>query len=340
MAIRITFFLRAAKNSILESEIQAEIREKVQQTLRLEAEALMHVSHEITDMTVDAIQCLYACKGRIIVTGIGKSAIVAQKITATMNSTGTNAVFMHAADAIHGDLGMIAPDDVVICISRSGETPEIKFLVPLIKGFGNKLIAMVSREDAFLARQADYCILLPMESEADPNNLAPTTSTTLQMAMGDAIAVALLSLRGFSQEHFARFHPGGSLGKQLYLRVHELAAGNEKPRVYMDDDIRKVILEISTKRLGATAVLDDNENLKGIITDGDLRRMLESGASLAGLKASDIMTSGPKTIQQDELAVEALALMRRHSITQLIVAQGMRYAGMVHLHDMIREGII
>jgi arabinose-5-phosphate isomerase len=334
------FFLKAAKNSILESKIQAEIREKVQQTLRLEADALLNVSKEINSSTVEAIQCLYACNGRIILTGIGKSAIVAQKITATLNSTGTNAVFMHAADAIHGDLGMIAPGDVVICISRSGETPEIKFLVPLIKGFGNILIAMVSREDSFLARQADHCILLPMTSEADPNNLAPTTSTTLQMAMGDAIAIALLSLRGFSQEHFARFHPGGSLGKQLYLRVHELAATNEKPKVYIDDDIRKVILEISSKRLGATAVLDDNENLRGIITDGDLRRMLEAGNSLEHLKASDIMSANPKKVQQDELAVQALAVMRKHSISQLIVVEGMRYRGLVHLHDMIREGII
>jgi arabinose-5-phosphate isomerase len=334
------FFLRAVKNSILESKILVEIREKVKQTLRLEAEALLHVYDEISSGTLEAIQCLYACKGRVIVTGIGKSAIVAQKITATLNSTGTNAIFMHAADAIHGDLGMIASGDMVICISKSGETPEIRFLVPLIKGFGNILIAMVSREDSFLAKQADHCILLPMSSEADPNNLAPTTSTTLQMAMGDAIAIALQSLRGFSQEHFARFHPGGSLGKQLYLRVHELTANNEKPRVYLDDDIRKVILEISSKRLGATAVLDDNENLIGIITDGDLRRMLEAGGSLEHLKAADIMTANPKTIQQDELAVQALAVMRKYSITQLIVVEGMRYRGLVHLHDMIREGII
>nr|MBP9055253.1 KpsF/GutQ family sugar-phosphate isomerase [Saprospiraceae bacterium] len=279
-------------------------------------------------------------KGRLIVTGIGKSAIVAQKIVATFNSTGTTAVFMHAADAIHGDLGMIRSDDSVLCISKSGETPEIKVLVPLIRGFGNPLIAMVSNLESFLAKNADYVLMLPLEQEADPNNLAPTTSTTLQMAMGDAMAIALLSMRGFSSEHFAKFHPGGSLGKQLYLKVGDLIQQNEKPKVYLSDNIRKVILEISSKRLGATAVMDDNENLKGVITDGDLRRMLETKDSVAHLLASDIMTANPKSIQHDTLAVDALALMRKHSITQLIVTDGQRYKGMIHLHDMIREGII
>ncbi|HQV97664.1 MAG TPA: KpsF/GutQ family sugar-phosphate isomerase [Saprospiraceae bacterium] len=320
--------------------MQNEIKEKIENTLLAEANALLHLGQHVTKDMCDAVGHILQSKGRLIVTGIGKSAIVAQKIVATFNSTGTTAVFMHAADAIHGDLGMIRSDDSVLCISKSGETPEIKVLVPLIRGFGNPLIAMVSNLESFLAQNADYVLMLPLEQEADPNNLAPTTSTTLQMAMGDAMAIALLSMRGFSSEHFAKFHPGGSLGKQLYLKVGDLIQQNEKPKVYLSDNIRKVILEISSKRLGATAVMDDNENLKGVITDGDLRRMLETKDSVAHLLAADIMTANPKSIQHDTLAVDALALMRKHSITQLIVTDGQRYKGIIHLHDLIREGII
>ena len=320
--------------------MQNDIKEKIQNTLQIEAKALFQLSEHINDEVCQAVSQIYQSKGRLIVTGIGKSAIIAQKIVATLNSTGTIAVFMHAADAIHGDLGMIQTEDIVLCISKSGDTPEIKVLAPLIKGFGNILIGMVSNDGSFLAKQSDYVIHLPMDSEADPNNLAPTTSTTLQVAMGDAIAVALLSMRGFSQAHFAKFHPGGSLGKQLYLRVSDLIIQNEKPKVYLSDNIRQIIMEISSKRLGATAVMDDNENLQGIITDGDLRRMLETKDSVAHLLATDIMNAHPKSIPLDTLAVNALAIMRQYSITQLIVTEGQRYKGMIHLHDMIREGII
>ncbi len=305
-----------------------------------EATALSTLSDCISDEMEQAVLHLFHSSGRLVVTGIGKSAIVAQKIVATLNSTGTNALFMHAADAIHGDLGMIAKEDVVLCVSKSGDTPEIKVLVPLIKSFGNTLIAMVSNPKSLLATQADFTLFLPMESEADPNNLAPTTSTTLQMAMGDAIAVALLSLKGFSQEHFARFHPGGSLGKQLYLKVGDLIVRNEKPKVYLNDNLKHVILEISSKRLGVTAVMDDNENLKGVITDGDLRRMLEGHTDLPALRAEDIMNDSPKTISIETLAIDALAVMRKYSISHLIVVDANRYKGIIHLHDMIREGII
>jgi arabinose-5-phosphate isomerase len=305
-----------------------------------EANSLLRVSNCISAQMEEAILHMYHSKGRIVVTGIGKSAIIAQKIVATLNSTGTNALFMHAADAIHGDLGMIAPDDVVLCLSKSGDTPEIQMLVPLIKNFGNTLMAIVSNPASVLAMQADYCFLIPLESEADPNNLAPTTSTTLQMAMGDAIAVALLSLKGFSQEQFARFHPGGSLGKQLYLRVADLILRNEKPRVYLSDPLTTIIFEISSKRLGITAVVDDNENLCGVITDGDLRRMLESNHQMPALKAADIMNIKPKTIALDSLAIDALTMMRTHCITQLVVLDQNRYKGIIHLHDLIREGII
>lgn len=317
-----------------------DIKEKIENTLKVEAEALVLLSKSISEEMCQAVDLIYSTNARLIVTGIGKSAIVAQKIVATLNSTGTTAVFMHAADAIHGDLGMIGNGDIVLCISKSGDTPEIKVLVPLIKGFGNMLIAMVSNPVSYLANQADFKIILPVSQEADPNNLAPTTSTTLQMAMGDALAVALLSLKGFSQEQFARFHPGGSLGKQLYLKVSDLISANDKPKVYFEDNIRKIILEISSKRLGATAVVDDNENLVGIITDGDLRRMLESEESVSQLTAVHIMNKKPKNIDSSALAVDALTLMRKYSITQLVVMDGLRYKGMIHLHDIVKEGII
>lgn len=316
------------------------IKEKITNTLLHEAGALSMMSAHITEQMCLAVQCIHDCPGRLIITGIGKSAIIAQKIVSTLNSTGTPSIFMHAADAIHGDLGMIGADDIVLCISKSGETPELKVLVPLIRNFGNKIMAIVNNEASFLAKQADYTFLLPFMDEADPNILAPTTSTTLQIAMGDAIAVSLIGLRGFDNEHFAKFHPGGSLGKQMYLRVSDLVGLHDKPRVYLYNMLREVILEISSKRLGATAVLDDNENLKGIITDGDLRRMLEVHTDLGSFSAADIMNHHPKTIQTSMLAIDALALMRKHSITQLIVLDGNRYKGLIHLHDILKEGII
>lgn len=333
-------FFWAAKITILESINHTSTKENIEKTLKIEALALQHLSESVTDTMCDSVELIFNSTGRVVVCGIGKSAIIAQKIVATFNSTGTTAMFLHAADAIHGDLGMLQPGDVVLCISKSGDTPEIKMLVPLIKNFGNKIISLVSNMNSLLAMQSDISIFIPVESEADPNNLAPTTSTTLQMAMGDALAVALLSRKGFSSEHFARFHPGGSLGKQLYLKVSDLILRNEKPKVYLQDSIKTVISEISGKRLGATAVLDDNENLKGIITDGDLRRMLESVTDLSIVCAENIMSISPKSIQYDSLAVNALSLMRTYSITQLLVVDGNRYKGIVHIHDMVREGII
>lgn len=286
-------------------------------------------------------QAIFECKGRLVVTGIGKSALVGQKIVATLNSTGTPALFMHAADAIHGDLGMIQPHDIVLCLSKSGETPEIRVLLPLLKNLGHPVIGMVSARTSYLGRNADYLLWTPIEQEADPNNLAPTASTTAQMALGDALATALLALRGFTPQDFAQFHPGGALGKQLYLRVSDLYPQNERPVVLLKDSLQRTILEITSKRLGATAVLDEDGQLRGIITDGDLRRMLERGNGFDGLLAEEIMTPAPKTIQADAMAVKALQLMRSSSITQLIVVkESGEYAGFVHLHDLIREGLI
>jgi arabinose-5-phosphate isomerase len=287
-----------------------------------------------------AIEWIISAQGRLIVTGIGKSAIIGQKIVATLNSTGTPALFMHAADAIHGDLGMIRGEDVIICISKSGETPEIKVLVPLIRNLGNKLIGMVASKTSFLGQKSDLVLLTPLEREADPNNLAPTTSTTLQLVMGDALAIALMTKRGFSRDDFAIYHPGGALGKQLYLKVSDLLEKHEKPIVYQDSILNNIIVEITSKRLGATAVLDHNQNLLGIITDGDLRRMLESNTNLSEMRAKDIMTKNPKTISIEALAVEALELMRSMSITQLVVVDNFEYVGLVHLHDLLKEGLI
>lgn len=308
--------------------------------MRVEAQAISDLSLSVNQGMVDAVELIFKSSGRVIITGIGKSAIIAQKMVATLNSTGTNAMFMHAADAIHGDLGMIRQEDIVIIISKSGNTPEIKVLVSMIKGFGNTIVGMVSHEDSYLFDQADISILLPVSREADPNNLAPTTSTTLQLAFGDALAVALLSLRGFTIEQFARFHPGGSLGKQIYLKVGDLMTQNEKPKVYLRDNFKTVIIEISSKRLGMTVVVDDNENITGIITDGDLRRKLEVNDHLHMLTAADLLTPHPKTVSPDTLAVEALNIMRQHSITQLVVREGTRYRGIIHLHNLIREGVI
>lgn len=288
---------------------------------------------------VQAVQCVHKSKGRLIISGIGKSANIAQKLVATFNSTGTPAIFMHAADAIHGDLGMMQTDDVSLLISKSGESEEVKVLIPLIKNFGNNIISLCGNENSFLAKQSDYFINCTVSEEACPNNLAPTSSTTAQLVMGDALAVALLELKGFGPEDFARYHPGGALGKQLYLLVDDLCNAHEKPQVNSDATINEVILEITSKRLGATAVLE-NEKLVGMITDGDIRRMIEKNADLTALTAKDIMNPSPKTIEAGSKAVEGLSLMRENNISQLIILHEGAYVGMFHIHDLVREGIV
>ena len=309
-------------------------------TIDIEIEALQNLKTTINQDFLKATQLIFASKGRVIVSGIGKSALIAQKIVATFNSTGTPAIFMHAADAIHGDLGMVQPEDIILCISKSGETPEIKVLIPLLANLKIPLIAMVSNPHSHLALNANYVLHTPVSQEADPNNLAPTASTTAQAAMGDALATALLAMRGFSPKDFAQFHPGGALGKQLYLRVKDIYLKNERPCVKRDAGVRQTIHEMTNKRLGETAVMDEKEQLIGIITDGDLRRMLEREKDTRQLKASDIMSTTPKCIEPDVLAVKALELMRQNSITQLLVTEGKKYLGIVHLHDLIREGLI
>lgn len=309
------------------------------ETLSAEADSVRDLMSFIGNDFVKTVETIFHSKGRVVITGIGKSAIVAQKITATLNSTGTPAIFMHAADAVHGDLGIIQRDDVVICISKSGNTPEVKVLVPLLKNSGNKLVALVSNTESYLAKQADFVLNATVEKEACPNNLAPTSSTTAQMALGDALAVCLLQCRDFTSKDFARFHPGGSLGKQLYLTVADIAAHNEKPCVKADDSIKNVIIEISSKRLGATAVLD-NGKLAGIITDGDLRRMMEREENIGKLNAAAIMNKNPKTVSSDAMAVDALKILRENNITQVIVTTDGNFAGFVHLHDLLREGLI
>ncbi|MES2287009.1 MAG: KpsF/GutQ family sugar-phosphate isomerase [Bacteroidota bacterium] len=315
------------------------IIELAKSTLTIEADSIRNLLNYINNDFVACVQLIYESKGRVVVTGIGKSAIIAQKIVATFNSTGTPAIFMHAADAIHGDLGTLQQDDIVICISKSGNTPEIKVLVPLLKIGGNKLIALVGNIESYLAKQADYILNSTVEKEACPNNLAPTSSTTAQLAMGDALAVCLLDYRGFSSKDFAKYHPGGALGKKLYLKVSDISSQNETPQVKPGDSIKAVILEISSKRLGATAVID-NDELVGVITDGDLRRMLEKSDSINDLKASDIMNKTPKRIEADELAINAMLLLEQNNITQLIVTDKGKYHGFVHLHDLLKEGII
>jgi len=307
-------------------------------TILEEAKAVEQIANYIDDEFADIAMLLYSCKGRVIVSGIGKSAIIASKIVATMNSTGTPSIFMHAADAIHGDLGLIQPNDIIIILSKSGNTPEIKVLVPLIRNLGNKIIALVSSTDSYLALNADYVLKATVEKEACPNNLAPTSSTTAQLVLGDALAMTLIKLRGFTSNDFARFHPGGSLGKKLYMRVADVISP-EVPKVSLDEKIRSIIMEISSKRLGATAVVNEDQSLAGIITDGDLRRMLEKGTNVEKLQAKDIMTINPKTIDINELAINAFDKMEKNKITQLAVIQNGKYAGMVHIHDILREGI-
>jgi arabinose-5-phosphate isomerase len=320
--------------------MQIDINHLAVKTILLEAKAIEGLASHIDEDFKETVMLLYNTKGRVIVTGIGKSAIIAEKIVATFNSTGTPAVFMHAADAIHGDLGIIQPDDVIVCLSKSGNTPEIKVLVPLIKNLGNKLVAVVSNTTSYLAQKADFVLKAIVDGEACPNNLAPTSSTTAQMVMGDALAVCLLQLRGFTPADFAKFHPGGSLGKKLYMRVSDIIENEVAPCVRMSEMVRPVIVEISSKRMGATAVLDAEGKIAGIITDGDLRRMLQRNEIIEGLNAGQIMSANPKTIDIDELAVNAFNLMETNKITQLLVTQNDKYVGMIHLHDILREGIV
>ncbi|GAA0871210.1 KpsF/GutQ family sugar-phosphate isomerase [Gangjinia marincola] len=318
---------------------QSDIIAVAKETILNEARAITKLQEYVDKDFADAVQTIYHSKGRVVITGIGKSAIIANKIVATLNSTGTPAIFMHAADAIHGDLGNILTDDVVICISKSGNTPEIKVLVPLIKGFKNTLIAITGNASSFLGEQADYVLNSTIEKEACPNNLAPTTSTTAQLVIGDALAVSLLHLRGFSSKDFAKYHPGGSLGKKLYLRVSDITRKNNTPRVTPDADIKDVIVEISQNLLGVTAVIEDDK-IVGIITDGDLRRMLTQTDDFTTLKAKDIMGSNPKTIDNDAMAVDAMEALEKNNISQLLAQKDGNYTGVVHLHNLIQEGII
>ncbi len=316
-----------------------EIKSIAKFTIETEAKSVLQLVDFVDDELVNVVQKLLQNSGRLVITGIGKSANIAQKLVATFNSTGQPALFMHAADALHGDLGSVQKNDVVMCISKSGNTSEIKALLPLLKGMGNDLVAMTGNIDSFLAKQSDYLLNTSVDKEACPNNLAPTSSTTAQLVMGDALAVCLLECRNFSDVDFARFHPGGALGQRLFLKVSDLSAQNQSPQVSVDADVKSVIVEISQKRLGATAVLQ-GDVIKGIITDGDIRRMLEAGGDFMNLQAKDIMCENPKQIQADELASVALEIMEEHKITQLLVMEATSYIGIVHLHDILKEGII
>jgi len=308
-------------------------------TILAESNAIANLANFIDSAFEEAVKFIHKSKGRVIVTGIGKSANIATKIVATFNSTGTPAVFMHAADAIHGDLGNVLEDDVVICISKSGNTPEIKVLVPLIQNYGNKLIALTGNPDSFLGTNADYTLNCHVEKEACPNNLAPTTSTTAQLVMGDALSVCLLEMKDFTSKDFAKYHPGGALGKRLYLRVNDLVANNEAPLVNPETSVKEVIIEISKKRLGATAVIE-NGQITGMITDGDIRRMLEKHSDISSLTAKDIMTKNPKTLNTDAMAIDALNTLENFGITQILVINDQKkYVGIIHLHDLIKEGI-
>jgi len=315
------------------------ILETAKNTILIEAEAIKNLANLLDDDFANAVYTILNSNGRVIVTGIGKSANIATKIVATLNSTGTPAIFMHAADAIHGDLGNILKDDVVICISKSGNTPEIKILVPLIKNYGNKIAAITGNPESFLGQNADYVLNSYVEKEACPNNLAPTSSTTAQLVLGDALAVCLLNLKDFSSNDFAKYHPGGTLGKKLYLRVHELVENNEVPQVTPNTPVKDAIVEISKKRLGTTAVVE-NDSIIGIITDGDIRRMLENNGDISKLRAKDIMSANPITIKSDTMAVKALDIMQKNDITQILVTENGNYLGVVHFHDLLKEGII
>ena len=316
------------------------IFETALETISIEALSIDKLKSFIDDDFLSSVKTIHESKGRLVISGIGKSAIIAQKIVATLNSTGTPSIFLHAADAIHGDLGMLQNDDVAMIISKSGESEEIKVLTPLIKNFGNPLIALCGNVHSFLATHADYIINSTVDAEACPNNLAPTSSTTAQLVMGDALAVCLLKLKGFAPKDFAKYHPGGALGKRLYLLVQDLSSKNEMPKVFTNTNLKDTIVEITTKRLGTTSVLNEDGTLAGIITDGDIRRMLEKDLDIKSSTAKDIMNPLPKTIQQSELAVHALDVLRSNNISQLIVLDQQKYAGVLHIHDIIREGIL
>lgn len=319
-----------------------EIKKSANTAIQIELDTISKLHNYIDDTFAECIQLIGECKGRVIITGVGKSAIIAQKIVSSFNSTGTPAIFMHAADAIHGDLGNIREHDIVLCLSKSGSSPEIKVLIPLIRNLGldTKIIAMVSVPNSFLSQHSDYTIYAMIEREACPNNLAPTSSTTAQIVLGDAMMVSLLEYSGFSTQDYALTHPGGALGKKLYLRVSDLYKNNERPVVYLTDKLDKIIIEISSKRLGATAVLDKDEQLIGIITDGDLRRMLEKTKNFEMITAKDIMSPSPKTVEEDVLAVDAYSTMKNNKITSLLVMKDKEYLGVVHIHDILREGIV
>ena len=315
------------------------ILEIARKTIESESKSIAKLADLLTDDFLKAVEIIYNSSGRLVVTGIGKSAIIAQKIVASMNSTGTPSLFLHASEAIHGDLGMVQTDDVVICISKSGNSPEIKVLVPILKQFGNSLIAITGNTSSFLAKGADFILDTTIESESCPNNLAPTNSTTAQLVMGDALAVCLMELRDFKATDFAKYHPGGALGKKLLLRVGDMLDQTNKPEVTPDTNIKKVIFEISEKRLGVTAVIENNRVI-GIITDGDIRRMLNNNDTFAHLTAKDIMTKNPKTIQISSMVTDALNILEDFSITQLIVTDQDEYKGVLHLHDILKEGIV
>ncbi|MFA5299586.1 MAG: KpsF/GutQ family sugar-phosphate isomerase [Lutibacter sp.] len=314
------------------------IIEHAKQTILIESKAIANLVNFLNEDFENAVNFIHHSKGRVIVTGIGKSANIATKIVATLNSTGTPAIFMHAADAIHGDLGIIQKNDVVVCLSKSGNTPEIKVLVPLIRSYGNKVIAITGNPESFLGTNADFTLNSYVEREACPNNLAPTTSTTAQLVIGDALAICLLELNNFSSKDFAKYHPGGALGKKLYLRVSDLIINNELPQVAPNTEIKDVIIEISKKRLGTTAVIENNK-IVGIITDGDLRRMLKDSYDIGGIVAENIMTRNPKTIKADAMAIEAMETMEKNKISQILVEDNSVYVGVVHLHDLLKEGI-
>jgi|TARA_Y100000385_G_scaffold83262_1_gene85312 arabinose-5-phosphate isomerase len=317
----------------------SEIKSIAISTISLEGQSILHLKEYIDDTFSEIVNAILESKGRLIVSGIGKSANIAQKIVSTFNSTGQPAVFMHAGDAIHGDLGNVQPNDIVLCISKSGNTDEIKVLVPLIKKMNNKLIAMTANSDSYLSEQANWTIKTSVEKEACPNNLAPTTSTTAQLVMGDALAICLLECRDFSDADFARYHPGGTLGKRLFLKAGDLCSQDLSPQVLPSSTINEVIVEISNKRQGATAVIDKNK-LLGIITDGDIRRMLESEADWSKVKAVDIMNTNPKTVSYDELATSSLKIMEQNNISQIIVLKESNYFGIVHIHDILKEGLV
>ncbi len=316
-----------------------QIIEIARETLKIERDSIDKLIDFVNEEFAKAVELIYRSSGRVVVTGIGKSAIIAQKIVATFNSTGTPSIFLHAADAIHGDLGMVLKDDVVICISKSGDTPEVKVLVPLIKGLGNSIIGLTGNMQSYLAEHSDLRLNCFVEKEACPNNLAPTNSTTAQLVMGDALAVCLIECRNFGSQDFAKYHPGGALGKKLYLKISDIYPNNERPTVGPEMSLKEAIIEISAKRLGVTAV-EDKGQLVGVITDGDLRRMLSKNMDISEVKAKDIMTASPKTISPEIMAVEAVDLMKKNNISQLIVAEGKNYLGIVHFHDLLKEGLL